>query len=267
MQWGVWSRLRGALVVCSSATLLLVFAVPATAKTGYDISFPQCGKTYPRGQSFGIVGVDGGVANDANHCLRSELAWAKRSPGLKSPPQPAASFYINTADPGPGVSDWPNAGSDTYGACHGGWSQACAYRYGQRRASYSYRLAKRIDSKLAATAPWWLDIEVSNTWAMSSNSGYARNIAAIRGFISGLSSAGAVGPIGIYSNDGWWKAITGLTARTTASAFGASPPAWDGGATTRKQARKSCGSQAFTGVNPVLVQDIRPSFDVDLRCG
>lgn len=63
---------------------------------------------YPTGQAFGIVGVDGGVANDANRCFRSELSWALASPGLRSPPQPAASLYINTGDPGPipGVSDW-----------------------------------------------------------------------------------------------------------------------------------------------------------------
>ena len=124
---------------------MLAFASSAaakTSKTGYDISYPQCDRAYPSGQAFGLVGVTGGLANDENGCLGSELAWARASPGLTSPSQAPASMYINTADPGPapGVTDWPRSGSDQYGSCHGGWSKACAYLYGEQRATYSYNL-------------------------------------------------------------------------------------------------------------------------------
>lgn len=259
--------------MCASALLLLASASSATARTtklGYDISYPQCGRAYPSGQAFGIVGVNGGLANDANGCLKSELVWAQASPGLTSPAQAPASLYINTADPGPapGVTDWPSSGSDTYGACDGSWSKACAYLYGQQRANYSYGLVSAIDSNLASTAPWWLDIETSNSWATSSTAGYkGLNIAAIKGFISGLTDAGAAAPVGIYSIGTQWNTITGLTAQTTASALGSSPPAWVGGARTLKGAQNRCASTGFTGVRPTLAQYSANGFDADLRCG
>jgi hypothetical protein len=254
-------------------SLVLTFASSAAAKTskvGYDVSYPQCGRAYPSGQAFGIVGVNGGLANDANGCMNSEIVWAKASPGLNSPPQAPASLYINTADPGPapGVTDWPGSGSDQYGTCHGGWSKACAYLYGQQRASYSYNLVSARYPELATEAPWWLDIETSNTWATSSTRGYTgRNIAAIKGFIAGLEGQGAAAPVGIYSSATQWKAITGLTSDTTRSAFGYSPPAWSAGAQTIKQAQSICASTAFTGTLPRLAQYSSNGYDADLRCG
>ena len=51
--------------------------------TGYDISYPQCGTSFPSSTAFGIVGVNGGLASDLNPCLgpassytQSELYWA-----------------------------------------------------------------------------------------------------------------------------------------------------------------------------------------------
>ncbi|HZO78984.1 MAG TPA: hypothetical protein VFB39_13150 [Solirubrobacteraceae bacterium] len=264
---------RSAFLLCASALLMLVLASSAAArtnKTGYDISYPQCGRTYPTGQAFGLVGVNGGLANDENGCLGSEIAWAQASPGLTSPSQAPASIYINTADPGPapGVTDWPHSGTDQYGSCHGGWSKACAYVYGEQRATYSYNLVGASHPDLASEAPWWLDIETSNTWATSSVHGYkGLNIVAIQGFIAGLTSQGAAAPVGVYSSTTQWKAITGLTAQTTRSAFGSSPPAWVAAASTLKGAHSVCSSTAFTGVKPTLAQYSSNGFDGDLRCG
>ncbi|MGN6168742.1 MAG: hypothetical protein ACTHQQ_11305 [Solirubrobacteraceae bacterium] len=259
--------------MCTPALLVLGFASSAAAKTtkvGYDISYPQCGLTYPRGQAFGIVGVNGGVANDKNRCLGKELAWAKASPGLTSPPQAPASLYINTADPGPapGVTDWPSSGSDQYGSCHGGWSKACAYLYGEQRATYSYYVVSARHPDVTSETPWWLDIETSNTWATSSTPGHkGLNIAAIHGFIVGLRSQDTAAVVGVYSSGTQWKTITGLTAQTTRSAFRSPPPAWVAGASTLKGARSICASTAFTGVRPTLVQYSLRGYDADLRCG
>ena len=269
--WGVCLKRRSALLACAAALLPLAFASSAAARTtkvGYDISYPQCGGAYPSGQAFGIVGVNGGLANDPNGCLTSEVAWAQKSPGL--PTQAQASLYINTADPGPapGVTDWPKSGTDTYGTCHGGWTKACAYLYGEQRATYSYNLVSASYPALATEAPWWLDIETSNTWATSSTRRYTKlNVAAIQGFIVGLISAGAPAPVGIYSTAAEWKTITGLTATTTHSALGSSPPAWTGFFRTRKQAQTTCASTSFTGGRPTLAQYSASGFDADLRCG
>lgn len=271
MVWGFSFKRGSALLGCAAAVLLLASASSAAARTikvGYDISYPQCGNPYPSGQAFGIVGVNGGLANDPNGCLSSEVAWAQASPGLGT--QAPVSLYINTADPGPapGVTDWPKSGTDTYGACHGSWTKACAYLYGEQRATYSYNLVSASQPELASEAPWWLDIETSNTWATSSTRRYTKlNIAAIQGFIVGLTSVGAAAPVGIYSTGGDWHTITGLTARTTRSALGTSPPAWTGGSTTLKQAQNTCASTSFTGVRPTLAQYSASGYDADLRCG
>ena len=237
---------------------------------GYDISYPQCGSALPSGQAFGVVGVNGGLANDANGCFGGELSWALASPGLRSPAQPAASLYINTADPGPtrGVTDWPRSGSAAYGRCRGGWTQACAYIYGRSRATYSYGLVSATNSAVARHAPWWLDVETSSSWATSGRPNHAAlNRAAIRGFIAGLRSSGATAPTGIYSFTRQWSEITGLSAATTGAAFGGSSPRdWVGGNGSQASAEKACASRGFTGARPTLAQYRSGGFDADLRC-
>jgi hypothetical protein len=275
-------RLDRAVVVAGVSASLLALAAPAahaakpasrlSAPAGYDISYPQCRVAYPSGQAFGIVGVNGGLANDANSCLGSELSWALASPGILSPPQPAGSLYINTADPGPapGVTDWPTSGMTAgYGVCNASWSQACAFLYGQQRAQYSYGLVSAANPSAASAAPWWLDIETTNSWATSTTPNYSGlNIAAIQGFVAGLHGAGAIAAVGVYSTANQWSQITGLTPQTTAAAFGgASPPDWVAGTGTRKGAQSRCLSGGFTGATPTLAQYSSGGYDADLRCG
>lgn len=277
LEQGVFILLIRYCVRTLALAVLVAMATAATAAaahgkgsggsgaSGYDISYPQCGQSLPSGQRFGVVGVNGGLANDANSCLSSELAWAAGSPGLTSPPQPAASLYINTADPGPGVADWPTSGSSPYGACGGGWTKACAYSYGQTRAGYSYGLVSQVNPTAASGAPWWLDIETGNSWATSSTSGYTGlNIATIQGFVVGLQSSGATGPVGIYSTGSQWLAITGLNASSSQTYF-ASEPDWVAGAGSLKQAQSKC-SASFTGGHVALVQYPAGSFDGDYAC-
>lgn len=262
---------RGAFAALGSVFVLLASASAAAARTaqshGYDISYPQCGSSYPSSQTFAIVGVTGGVANDANDCLASELRWASSSPGVASPSQPPVSFYINTANPGPGVADWPRSGTNSYGTCKGKWSRACAYLYGQQRAAYAYGLVSATQPDVASIAPWWLDIETDNSWATSSARRYRRlNIAAINGFIEGLINAGAPAPVGVYSTGSEWRQLTGLTAGRTARAFGYSPPSWISSVGTLDDARMNCAAGGFTGVHPTLAQYSQGDFDGDLRC-
>jgi hypothetical protein len=73
------------LWAAAAAVMLLVTAAPAEAATsagpGNDVSWPQCGKPLPKGQTFGIVGVNNGLANNTNPCLKTQLTWAGTSKG------------------------------------------------------------------------------------------------------------------------------------------------------------------------------------------
>jgi hypothetical protein len=254
-----------ALALVVAVALVIWISRSSAQTTGYDASYPQCSGSYPSNPLFGIVGVNGGRANNANRCLSGELRWARNAPGQKNPNQPPLSLYIDTGNPGGHhVADWPRGGTaPAYGSCNGLLTNACSYLYGEQRASHSYRLVAALDQGAAQTAPWWLDVELAASWAGT----YQLNIAALRGFIAGLRNAGATGPIGIYSTGAQWKDITGLTAQTTPTVFQGRLPDWVAGThATLEQARQNCSSGGFTGVAPPLAQYRVGPEDADLRC-
>jgi len=288
------------LLVQATVVVALVFATAAPAlaskpssggggggsrssTTGYDLSYPQCGSSFPSSTAFGIVGVNGGLANNLNPCLgpsssyaRSELYWAvATSTGITS--QPKASLYVNTGDPGNiynsnPIADWPTTGATLmYGSCTtttvttstgtytvGQNSQACAWQYGYNKASqdavWLTSAANAIDSQsppiTVASTPgsysWWLDVETANTW-QSGTSGQAMNVADLQGMIAALYDAGgAVGKVGAYSTSFQWGQITG---GITSSAYGSlwNIPNWIPGARTLSGARSNCTQTSFTG--------------------
>src|SRR4051794_22516535 len=105
----VLSRFRW-LPILAAAGLLIVQGPPAEAAAsgaGNDISWPQCGRTLPTGQAFGIVGVNNGLANTTNPCLATELSWAGNSKGTTL--QPKTALYVNTANPGQPAAGGPAA--------------------------------------------------------------------------------------------------------------------------------------------------------------
>jgi hypothetical protein len=251
-------------VIVVVVVLIIALRGSSSPTTGYDASYPQCSGSYPANPLFGIVGVNGGLANNANPCLSSELQWASDAPGQKRLQQSALSLYIDTANPGGQVADWPRGGTTPlYAACNGKLTNACSYIYGEQRAAHSYRLVAAHDPVGAKVAPWWLDVELVASWAGT----YQLNIAALRGFVAGLHNAGATGPIGIYSTIAQWHEITGLTPQTTRAAFNAQLPDWVAGTkATLTQARQNCTNGGFTGVAPTLAQYRIGLLDADLRC-
>jgi hypothetical protein len=254
-----------ALALVVVVVLAIVLTGRSSPSIGYDVSFPQCSGSYPSDPLFGIVGVNGGLANTANACRSSELQWAGGAPGQKQPEQPPLSLYIDTGNPGGHhVADWPGVGTaPVYGACNGLLTDSCSYIYGEQRAAHSFGLVAAFDPVAAQTAPWWLDVELMATWAGT----YQLNIAALQGFIAGLRNAGVTGPIGIYSTSAQWREITGLTAQTTPTAFNAQLPDWVAGTdATLTQARQNCTSGGFTGMAPSLAQYRIGPLDADLRC-
>ncbi len=273
------------------------------APAGNDISFPQCGSTYPTGQAFGIVGVNDGRPDTLNPCLgpssssssptysQSELYWAV-STSTGSTAQPRASVYVNTADPGnlftgTLVADWPTSGSTPYGTCTtttvttssgpataGQNSPACAWEYGNQKAaqdvSWLEAAAQAIDAQSpplsvptsASGYPWWLDVEIANTW-MTGSSGQAMNVAVLQGIVVGLTAGGAPS-VGVYSTSYMWGVITGGTSSSTASIGRLAT--WIPGASNEAGALTTCAGQSFTAGPVAIAQFPSGTFDGDLPC-
>lgn len=260
-----WVAAFALAFIVGAAVLIIVLVGRSSPAVGYDASYPQCSGSYPPNPLFGIVGVNGGLAKSPNPCISDELHWARHAPGQKRPKQPPLSLYIDTGNPGGhGVTDWPSGGTaPIYGACNGKLTNACSYIYGKQRAAHSFHLVAALDPVVARTARWWLDVELAASWAGT----YQLNIAALHGFIAGLRHAGATGPIGIYSTSAQWKDITGLTARTTRTAFNRQLLDWVAGTNaTLAQAQQNCTNGGFTGVAPTLAQYRIGPLDADLRC-
>jgi hypothetical protein len=233
-----------------AAAALVAQASPAMAAkarprpVGYDISFPQCGKTYPSSPAFGIVGVGGGRAFDHNPCLASEYTWATGAP--KAP-----AFYMNTGNPGTLSARWTLPGPR---ACSGAATDAgCAYNYGWNNATDAMGYAEQqTPAGAAPTKAWWLDVETANSWSTNQS----LNVTTLQGSVDYLRSRG-VPLVGMYSTAGMWGQITGGARMSV--------PSWVAGASSQSQAKSYCGA-GFTGGGVRLVQFPSAGFDGDIVC-
>jgi hypothetical protein len=288
------SRWVAAAIVAAAGSLMA--AVPAwaaTSTTGIDVSWPQCGHSLPNGEAFAIVGVNGGLANDYNTCLSTEFSYAQRSTG--STPQAKAQLYLNTADPGHGVADWPspnqpgaygnnptpdgNCGFASGTTGPGANSTACAYVYG-------YDMVRGITAATEVIAgdipdfhsvtggqlynyPTWLDVETGNSW-LSGSSGRAMNVADLQGMVDSVHAAAAAGgitaaPVGIYSTSYQWGQITGTPGSSSGNLWNI--PDWIPGARQKSGAVSNCSLPAFTEAGrPTITQWFGHPYDGDYSC-
>ncbi len=285
----------GVAVLCMSGALPALARTPTATTTGNDISWPQCGGSYPTGQAFGIVGLNGGLANDLNGCLASELAWAARSSGKSAPGTvPPAMLYVNTADPGqvvPTVADWPTSDTDPngadqtsvdpYGTCSGADGAACAWQYGWDRAIQDMMWLAGTSAPGASNVPgayrWWLDVETGNSWE-TGTAGLANNVADLEGMVDAFRSTsetwlasdgttvplGGVAAVGIYSTSSQWSQITGTAIPAGSPLVGL--PDWIPGARTQTGAQSDCSLASFTGGGVVVTQWFGKPFDGDSAC-
>ncbi len=259
---------RPAAAAVLATALLIVAAAPvaaaAPAGTGYDVSYPQCGGTYPSNPAFGIVGVNGGIVYSANPCAASEIAWGGGA---------AAALYANTGDPGPALSShWPDGQTAGGVTCTSAieWgttpydNSACAYVYGWQAAADSYAdavgayAAAGLAASPAGTA-WWLDVETSNSWRTGDPVKLGFNIADLQGAVNYLRSVGVV-TVGFYSTAYQWGVITGPTSAFSASA------SWIAGSTNLTAAKSACAGPSFTGGPVALAQFPSRGFDGDIAC-
>lgn len=242
---------------------------------GNDISWPQCGKRLPNGQAFGIVGVNGGLANTTNNCLSTQLLWANKSSGITS--QPKIQLYINTANPG-GLNtlSWPqnnidpngNVASNPYGNCDGADSLACAWQYGWNRAVEDvyirFKPAARFAglSDNAASYRWWLDVETVNTWKTGSF-GQQSNAADLEGMVAYFKN-NVGSQVGLYSTAYQWGQIVG-PVNPTSNLNGLD--SWLPGARTQSSAKSNCMLPPLTaGGKVTLTQFVSGTYDYDYLC-
>ena len=245
----------------------------STSTTGNDISWPQCGGSFPSGQAFGIVGVNDGLANTLNPCLgrynggalsTSELVWAWGSSGSTNLPK--AALYVNTANPSPVyATSWPTTGTNTYGTCDGSDSQACAWEYGKARATQdiAWLEAAAADvgapKTLAGDYTWWLDVETGNSWE-TGTAGLANNVADLQGMVDTFEAVG--GSVGIYSTSYQWGVITGGSTDGNLGPL----PVWIPGARRQSSAKSNCSLPSFTNGPVMITQWFGKPYDGDVAC-
>lgn len=234
---------------------------------GIDVSWPQCGRTLPTDQTFGIVGVNGGLANNSNPCFLEQLSWAQNSLGGAN--QPLASLYVNTANPGLLSASWPTSNEykgvdpalsltieNPHGTCTGAEDSACGYIYGWSRA---YDDVHYREVPNPSTFKWWLDVETENSW---STSDLPSNAATLEGMTNYFTSIGAT--VGVYSTGYQWGTIVGTLDP-------ASPlnglDSWLAGARTLRGAKANCSDVPLTPTSTVtLTQYVSNNLDYNHSC-
>lgn len=233
----------------------------APAGPGVDVSWPQCGKPLPKGQSFAIIGVNNGLANNTNPCLATQLTWAATSTGGTG--QPLVALYVNTGNPGTAGSWWPTSNTyagktvaNPYGTCSkGSVGAACSYMYGYAKA---YDDANIRGVKNPAAYTWWLDVETENSWS----SDKAANRADLEGMAAYFASIGA--KTGLYSTGYQWAQIVG-TVPATSNLY--AQRSWLAGASSLSNAGSMCSAAPLTGGGKVtMTQYISGGFDYNKSC-
>jgi hypothetical protein len=235
--------------------------------TGVDVSWPQCGKSVPTDQSFGIVGVNGELGNQANPCFTTQLAWAAGSAGGTA--QDAAQLYALVQNPGaaPGVS-WPTsntfAGSTVtggpYGACTPNTdgtartTRACSYVYGYGRAAANVGFTKLSDP---GQYRWWLDVETG----LSHQADVTQNRATLEGMIAAYTDAG-IGELGVYSTGSQLAQVMGSVPSTSTIR---PLPSWVAiGDGTLAQAQAACSGTPLLGGPIRMTQYVTPYGAVEI---
>lgn len=246
-------------------------------KLGIDVSWPQCGKTLPTDQAFGIVGINDGLANTTNPCLADQLIWAKNSLGGTN--QDKVQLYVNTANPGGlGTASWPSSNIDPAGnlapnpfdTCDNSDSLACAWQYGWNRAVED-NLERFVPAAgiagISASADdyiWWLDVETINTWKYGgNNSDFASNTAVLEGMTEYFQSVNA--RVGLYSTAYQWGEIVGNGVQAGSNLIGLDN--WRPGGANLKTAKQACSAAPLTtGGQVVLTQFISKNLDYNYSC-
>lgn len=247
---------------------------PTTEMKGYDVSYPQCGKTLPTDHYFAVVGVNGGQPTNTNKCLSEQLAWAKTAKVGSN--QPQVQLYVNTANPAQesiyNWASWPTSSTpnNPYGVCEGVRtnSLACSWQYGWNRSAETeaYFITQAQVAGIStdtAGYTWWLDVETMNSWQAGSADALARNTASIEGF--GAYYLAKQAKIGLYSTGVQWAEITGNTIAVDSILNGL--PNWRPSGSTLANAKKNCSVAPLTANGYIsMTQYVVKNLDNNHSC-
>jgi len=252
-----------------------------TSTVGYDVSYPQCGKTLPDNAAFAIIGVNGGTAATTNPCLADQLVWGNKSSGSTS--QAKLQLYVNTANPGEViylVETWPtnnldlngNTPDNKYGkTCNGENDLSCSWLYGWNRAldaaENRFASAAKVAgvSEITSNYVWWLDVETMNTWQSGSSGALQRNVATLEGMVSYFDFK-KVKNVGLYSTAYQWSEITGNYIDPFSSNLNGLAN-WRPSGTTLKNAQRNCRVTPLTvGGYISLTQYVVKNLDHNHSC-
>lgn len=209
---------------------------------GFDISWPQCGGSFPNMSSgFAIIGVNGGRAYTRNRCFQEQYQWA-----LRFQAEPAVYINLNTID-----KHSLNTIVGPAGICppSDAWCTAYNYGYNAARDAVAWGTAQG-----AIARTWWLDVETMNRWSADTN----LNARVVGGAIDYLREHGL--QTGIYSTPYQWKVITG--------SYAPGLPVWTAGAVHLVEAKTRCDNPryAFGGGAVAMVQYV-DTYDMNWICG
>jgi hypothetical protein len=215
--------------------------------TGYDISWPQCGSSYPPPPfQFAVVGVGGKVTFTHNTCLASEAAWFAST---------TLTLYVKLSSPALGTPG--HDGTGPAGKCAATDTLCKSSNYGWNLVQDAHRYAVSVG---VSSSVWWLDVEAppgsdSPLWTSDT----AANSRVVSAAISALTGLGI--QAGVYSNSYQWPLIVGQYAPVV--------PMWQARpnpAQSASQAAVYCRTATFTPGPVWLVQYGKVPFDRDLAC-
>lgn len=220
---------------------------------GRDVSWPQCPRgvgiralpgmalPMPPAQSrFVVIGVTNGRSFTRNHCVASQLGWAKRHHAW------ATAYAMSTYPTRAQLRAYGDRGPFPHHGTLGRLKNA-----GYAQASFNISTMKRAGF---ATPHIWLDIEPSSArpWSRA-----VRNRAVVRGWVAAYRHAGY--RVGFYSTAAVWRELLGRVR------FGAAE--WrTAGPASGRAALHMCHHEGFQGGRAVMVQWWSSRVDFDRMC-
>jgi hypothetical protein len=240
---------------CTPAPETSTLPVQAAARSGNDISWPQCPTAAggydlplpPDSAGFTVIGLTNGLPFTDNPCLAWQLTWASNA---------------NVPTHAYAMAAFPTAAQLRSHKAAGPWSPAT--RDGQlSNAGFAEATAAVATMAKSGFLPGvvWIDVEPHKPqpWPTSTPAQQRENRLVLGGLMRGLHDAGLA--FGLYSFASGWASITGSWQLPGV-------PVWaTAGQDSPAKARAKCTKPGFSGGHVYLAQWYDDARDHDVTCG